>query len=138
MTRFDTTMGHRTRVLIVDDHVGVRRAIAAFVTAAEDLELAGEAASGEEAIRLCAGILPDVVLMDISLPDMPGATATQAIHRRWPGVPVIAMCTFQEEDLVPEVLLAGATSYILKNISVEELTRTIRASQAVQRRLVNS
>ena len=138
MTHLDTTMGHRTRVLIVDDHVGVRHAIAAFVTAVEDMELAGEAASGEEAIHLCAGILPDVVLMDVSLPDMSGAATVRSIHQCWPDIPVIAMCTFQEEDLIPEVLLAGATSYILKNISVEELARTIRASQAIQMRPVNS
>jgi len=138
MTHSDTTIGHRTTVLIVDDHVGVRRAIAAFVTAVEDLELAGEAASGEEAIRLCADILPDVVLMDVSLPDMSGAAAMRSIHQCWPGIPVIAMCTFQEEDLVPEVLLAGAAGYVLKNISAEELARTIQASQAIQMHQVNS
>ena len=138
MTHLDTTMGHRTRVLIVDDHVGVRHAIAAFVTAVEDMELAGEAASGEEAIHLCAGILPDVVLMDVSLPDMSGAATVRSIHQCWPDIPVIAMCTFQEEDLIPEVLLAGATGYVLKNISAEELARTIRASQAIQMRQVNS
>ena len=138
MTHLDTTMGHRTRVLIVDDHVGVRHAIAAFVTAVEDMELAGEAASGEEAIHLCAGILPDVVLMDVSLPDMSGAATVRSIHQCWPGIPVIAMCTFQEEDLIPGILLAGAAGYVLKNISAEELARTIRASQAIQMRQVNS
>jgi len=138
MTHLDTLVSHRIRVLVVDDHVSIRRAIAAFVTAVEDLELAGEAASGEEAIRLCAAILPDVVLMDVTLPDMSGIAATRAIHQCWPGVPVIAMCTFQEENLVPGVLLAGAAGYVLKNVSAEELARTIRATQVAQVRRVNS
>ena len=131
-------MDRRIRVLVVDDHAGVRHAIAAFMTAVEDLEWAGEAASGEEAIRLCPGILPDVVLMAVSLPDMTGAAATWAIHQRWPGVRVLAMCTFQEEELAREMLRAGAVGYLLKNVSADELARVIRAAQGVQRRELNS
>jgi NarL family two-component system response regulator LiaR len=124
------TVGSRIRVLIADDHIGVRRAIATFVIAVDDLELAGEAASGEEVIRLCARILPDVVLMDASLPDMTGAAATLSIHQCWPDVRVIAMCTFQEEEWVPEMLQAGAVGYVLKNVSANEFARAIRAAHA--------
>ena len=130
MGRSDKTVGQRIRVLIVDEHAGVRRAIATFLGAVDDLELAGEAATGEEAVRLCAGCQPDVVLMDVTLPDMTGAAATQAIRQNWPSIQVIAMSTFQEENQVAEVLLAGATSYLLKNVSAGELAGAIRAAHA--------
>ena len=130
MGRSDKTVGQRIRVLIVDEHAGVRRAIATFLGAVDDLELAGQAANGEEAVRLCAGCQPDVVLMDVTLPDMTGAAATRAIRQNWPSIQVIAMSTFQEEDQVAEVLLAGATSYLLKNVSAGELASAIRAAHA--------
>jgi DNA-binding NarL/FixJ family response regulator len=119
-------------VLIVDEHAGLRRAIATFVAAVDDLELAGQAANGDEAIRLCACTQPDVVLMDVTLPDMTGAAATQAICQRWPSIQVIAMCTFQEEHLVPAVLSAGAASYLLKNVSAVELANAIHLAHASQ------
>ena len=114
----------------MDEHAGVRRAIATFLGAVDGLELAGQAANGAEAIRLCAGCQPDVVLMDVTLPDMTGAQATHAIRQNWPSIQVIAMSTFQEEDQVAEVLLAGATSYLLKNVSAGELASAIRQAYA--------
>lgn len=130
MGRSDDTVGQRIRVLVVDEHAGLRRAIATFVAAVDDLELAGQAANGAEAIRLCDCTRPDVVLMDVTLPDMTGAAATHAICQRWPSIQVIAICTFQEEHLVPEVLSAGATSYLLKNVSAGELASAIRRAYA--------
>jgi NarL family two-component system response regulator LiaR len=116
------------RVLIVDDHAMVRRGLAAFLKVYEDLELVGEAASGEESVRLCAELQPDVVLMDLKMGEMDGAAATRAIRQDHPGVQVIALTSFQEEGLVHEALQAGAISYLLKNVSAEDLVAAIRSA----------
>jgi NarL family two-component system response regulator LiaR len=118
------------RVLIADDHIAVRRALAICVAAYNDLCLAGEVASGEEAICLCACTQPDVVLLDVNLPDMTGAAATRAIHGICSQISVIAMCTFQEEGLVAETLKAGAVGYLLKNVSADQLAHAIRSAHA--------
>jgi len=120
------------QVLIADSHAAVRRALSICVAAYDDLYLAGEVATGDEAIRLCARTRPDVVLLDVTLPDLPGAAAIRAIHEVCPRIPIIAMCTFQEERLVGDALKAGAVSYVLKNISAEQLARTIRSVYAGQ------
>jgi NarL family two-component system response regulator LiaR len=118
------------RVLVVDDHAMVRKGLATFLRIKPDLELVGEASDGEEALRLCAQAQPDVVLMDLVMPKMDGTTATQAIRERWPQVQVIALTSFQERKLVREALQAGAISYLLKNVSVDELAEAIRAAHA--------
>ena len=114
------------RVLLVDDHTMVRRGLATFLKAYDDLELAGEAASGQAAIRLCAQVLPDVVLMDLAMPEMDGATATRAIRQQFPQVQVMALTSFKEEALVQSALQAGAIGYLLKDVSAEELAQAIR------------
>src|SRR4051794_34940280 len=81
----------RIRVLIVDDHGVVRSGLAAFLLAYDDLVLVGEAAGGQEAIRLCAQFRPDVVLMDLLMPDMDGATASQIIRQKYPNIQIIAL-----------------------------------------------
>jgi len=96
----------------------------------DDLELAGEAAGGEAAIQLCAQILPDVVLMDMVMPDMDGATTTRAIRQQFPTVQVIALTSFKEAELVQNVLEAGAIGYLLKDVSADELAQAIRAAHA--------
>src|SRR5579859_6017450 len=101
------------RVLIVDDHAMVRSGLAAFLEAFDDFELVGQAASGEEGVRLCAQLQPDVVLMDLMMPGMDGPTATRVISERSPTTRVIALTSFPEEELVPRALQAGATSYLL-------------------------
>ena len=116
------------RVMIVDDHDMVRRGLAAFLKAKPDLELVGEAGDGEEALRMCEQVHPDVVLMDLVMPKVDGATATRAIRERCPQVQVIALTSFQEKELVQEVLQAGAISYLLKNVSVDDLAEAIRAA----------
>jgi len=116
--------------MLVDDHTMVRRGLAAFLKVFDDLQLAGEAESGEAAIQLCGDILPDVVLMDMVMPDMDGATATRAIRQQFPGVQVIALTSFKEGDLVKNALQAGAIGYLLKDLSADELAQAIRAAHA--------
>ena len=119
----------RIRVLLVDDHAVVRSGLAAFLLAFDDLELAGEAASGEEAIRRCRQLQPDVVLMDLVMPGMDGAAATRAIREQFPRIQVIALTSFPEEDMVRATLQAGAIGYLLKNASAEDLATAIRAAR---------
>jgi NarL family two-component system response regulator LiaR len=118
------------RVLLVDDHAMLRRGLATFLKVFDDLELAGEAASGEDAIQLCGQVLPDVVLMDMVMPDMDGVTATRAIRRQFPEVQVVALTSFKEEELVQDALQAGAIGYLLKDVSADELAQAIRAAHA--------
>jgi NarL family two-component system response regulator LiaR len=118
------------RVLIVDDHAMLRRGLVTFLLSFDDLELVGEAANGVEALRLCDKVQPDVVLMDLVMPEMDGSTATQAIRQRHPQVQVIALTSFREEELVQGALEAGAIGYLLKNASADELADAIRAAHA--------
>ena len=122
--------GARIRVMIVDDHAMVRSGLAAFLLTAPDLELVGEASNGREAIRLAAELSPDVVLMDLDMPDVDGPAAIKAITECHPAVRVIALTSFPEEGLVQKALQAGALSYLLKNIGAAELTTAIREANA--------
>lgn len=116
------------RVLIVDDHAVVRSGLAAFLLAFDDLDLVGEAASGPEAMRMVEERRPDVVLMDLVMPEMDGASSTRLIRQSFPEVQVVALTSFPEEDLVQTALQAGAISYLLKNVSADELANAIRAA----------
>jgi NarL family two-component system response regulator LiaR len=118
------------RVMLVDDHTMVRRGLATFLRVFVDLQLAGEAESGAAAIQLCGEILPDVVLMDMLMPDMDGATATRAIRQQFPQVQVLMLTSFKEGDLIRNALEAGAIGYLLKDVSADELVRAIRAAHA--------
>jgi NarL family two-component system response regulator LiaR len=118
------------RVMLVDDHTMVRQGLTTFLKVYDDLELAGEASSGEAAIRLCPEVLPDVILMDLMLPDMDGATATRAIRQQSPQVEVIALTSYKEPELIKGALEAGAIGYLLKDVSADELAHAIRAAHA--------
>ncbi len=118
------------RVMLVDDHAVVRSGLSAFLLAYDDLELVGEAGDGEEAVSLCGRLRPDVILMDLVMPRMDGATATKLIRERFPDVQIIALTSFKEDDLVESALRAGAIGYLLKNISSDELADAIRAAHA--------
>ena len=124
------TESNPIRVLLVDDHAVVRSGLGAFLLAYDDLELVGEAASGEEAVRLCERFQPDVVLMDLVMPGMDGATATRLIREHCPQIQVIALTSFKEKELVEGALEAGAIGYLLKNVSAEELANAIRKAHA--------
>jgi NarL family two-component system response regulator LiaR len=123
-------MTERIRVMIVDDHLMVRRGLATFLRAAPDLELVGEAASGAEAIRVCEQARPQVILMDLKLPDLDGIAATRAIRSAHPEIQVIAVTSSQEDGLVSEALRAGAIGYLLKDVGVMGLGDAIRAASA--------
>jgi two-component system, NarL family, response regulator LiaR len=118
------------RVMLVDDHTMVRRGLATFLKVFDDLELVGEAASGEAAIELCGQVLPDVILMDLMMPDMDGATATRLIRQKFLKVQVVALTSFKEEQVVKNALRAGAIGYLLKDVSADELAWAIRAAHS--------
>ncbi|WP_345346670.1 response regulator transcription factor [Candidatus Villigracilis affinis] len=117
------------RVMIVDDHMMVRRGLATFLKVFDDLELSGEAENGEVAIQLCARVQPDVILMDMVMPIMDGAAATRAIRQQFPQVQVIALTSFKEGELIKNALEAGAIGYLLKDVTADDLVRAIRAAQ---------
>lgn len=118
------------RVMIVDDHAVVRSGLTAFLMACDGLELVGEAGSGSEAVSLCPKVQPDVVLMDLVMPGMDGAAATQEIRKICPCTQVIILTSFKEQNLVEDALQAGAIGYLLKSVSVDELAAAIRSAVA--------
>jgi two-component system, NarL family, response regulator LiaR len=118
----------RIKVMLVDDHAVVRSGLSAFLSVIPDLELIGEAVNGDEAVRRCGLLNPDVILMDLMMPVTDGVTATRLIHEKYPAVHVIALTSFPEDDLVQKALQAGATGYLMKNVSARELADAIRAA----------
>jgi two-component system, NarL family, response regulator LiaR len=120
------------RVLLVDDHTVVRSGLSAVIEAADDITLVGEAGDGEQAVRLCEKLQPDVVLMDLMMPKMDGVVATEAIHKKWPQIRIVALTSFKEKEYVEGALKAGAMSYLLKNVTANELLEAIRRAVAGQ------
>jgi NarL family two-component system response regulator LiaR len=115
--------------MVVDDHAVVRSGRGAVLAAFEDMQLVGEAADGEEAVKLCEKLKPDVVLMDLLMPKMDGVEATRAIRQKFPETRVIALTSFKEKEYVEGALKAGATGYLLKTVSAEELVAAIRRAE---------
>ena len=124
------TESHSIRVLIVDDHPMVRSGLQDFILAYEWMELVGEAKNGLEAVEFCAANEVDVVLMDIVMPLMDGSEATRRILALGKPVKIIILTSFHEQDMVQQALKAGATSYLLKNVTAEELAQAIQAAYA--------
>ncbi len=118
------------RVMLVDDHSMVRHGLMTFLKVYDDLVFAGEAENGEAAIKVCAKVLPDVILMDMVMPVMDGAKATRLIRQQFPHVQVIALTSFKQGDLIKKALEAGAIGYLLKDVSAAELGRAIRDAHA--------
>ena len=108
------SQGKPIRVMIVDDHAVVRSGLKAFLMVFDDLELVGEASGGNEAVQVVERMHPDVILMDLIMPDMDGAATTKVIRGRWPEVQVVALTSFREDELVKNALQAGAIGYLLK------------------------
>ncbi len=122
------TESGRIRVMIVDDHAVVRSGIEYSLLALEDIQLVGAAENGEEALRLCGELQPDVVLMDMMMPGLNGVATTRALLERYPQTQVIALTSFQEGSLVQDALQAGAISYLLKDVDMAELADAIRSA----------
>jgi NarL family two-component system response regulator LiaR len=118
------------RVMVVDDHAVVRSGLRMFLLAFDDIELVAEAASGEEALRLCAEARPDVVLMDMVMPGMDGADTTRELRQQYPQTQVLALTSFQSGELVQDALQAGAIGYLLKDVPIDELAAAIREAHA--------
>ena len=118
------------RILVVDDHTITRDGLKALLSIYDDLDYAGEASNGEEAIELCKKIRPDVVLMDIEMPLMNGIDAASIIKEENPDIKIIALTSFADKKLVSQAIRAGATSYILKNVSTEIIADSIRDAYA--------
>jgi len=125
-----TSPSQPIRVMLVDDHAMVRRGLATMLKVFDDLQLVGEAENGEAAVQLCAKVLPEVILMDMSLPVMDGAAVTKAIRQRFPQTQIIALTSFKEGKLIKNALEAGAIGYLLKDVSADDLVWAIRAAHA--------
>ena len=123
-------MADRIRILLVDDHAMVRRGMRDFLALHEDLEVVGEAADGLAALEATASLLPDVVIMDLLMPEMDGIAATAEIKARHPAVEVIALTSFVDEDRVTAAIEAGASGFLLKDAEADDLANAIRAAVA--------
>ena len=120
----------RIQVAVVDDHQAVRKGLTALIQGFDDLELVGQATNGAEAVRLCDEVQPDVVLMDLVMPEMDGIEATEIILSRHPEISILALTSFRDEDLIDAMLDAGAVGYLLKDASLDELVGAIRMAEA--------
>jgi two-component system, NarL family, response regulator LiaR len=118
------------RILVVDDHDMVRRGLAMYLEETPQLKLVGEASNSIDAIALCRQLLPDVILMDLVMPGTDGVATIKAILQERPGMRIIALTSYQNEELVNDALAAGAISYLLKNASSQEIAKAIADANA--------
>lgn len=116
----------RIRVLIVDDHDIVLRGLEVSLVTFDDIEVIGNATHGREAVARCEQLQPDVMLLDLMMPDINGIQVIEAIREKMLDTVIIVLTNFKDTELVQGALKAGATSYLLKNISVDELANAIR------------
>ncbi len=122
-------------MLIVDDHGVVREGLRAYLELEPDIQVVGEAKDGLEAVRRAAELQPDVVLMDLVMPNMDGVDATTRIKQQQPATHVIILTSFLDDERVVPAIRAGATSYLLKDIAATDLARAIRGARAGQAQL---
>ena len=122
-------------VLIVDDHQVVRQGLYTFLELLDDISVVGEANDGKRAVEMVSLLQPDVVLMDLVMPQMDGITATKQIHALGLSTKVIALTSFSEDDKVFPAIQAGAASYLLKDVSPDDLVDAIRAAHHGEARL---
>ncbi|MDQ0428194.1 NarL family two-component system response regulator LiaR [Planomicrobium stackebrandtii] len=114
------------RILLVDDHEMVRIGVSAYLQSQKDMEVAGEAANGQEAVEMALELRPDLILMDMVMPVMNGAEATKAIIDQWPQAKIMIVTSFLDDDKVYPALQAGAVSYILKTSKASRIADSIR------------
>jgi two-component system, NarL family, response regulator YdfI len=117
------------RILVADDHLIIRQGLRLILETQDGFDLVGEAADGAEAIRLCSELKPEVVLMDLRMPGMDGLTAIEHLRVEQPGIAVVILTTFNEDDLMMRGLRAGAKGYLLKDTDRDTLFNTIRAAK---------
>jgi signal transduction histidine kinase/ActR/RegA family two-component response regulator len=129
----DRPVSCRIRVLLCDDHAVVREGLAGLLTQEPDLEVIGQACDGQEAIALADALRPEVILMDVSMPRMNGVEATQHIHRQHPGIRIIGLSLYTEDERGAAMLDAGASVYMSKTVPAPELKQAIRACSAESR-----
>jgi NarL family two-component system response regulator LiaR len=118
----------KIKVILIDDHEMVRRGLGAYLKTTPDIKIVGEASDGSQAVEVCAKTQPDVVLMDLIMPHMGGVEATRQVRERFPQIQVIALTSFQDKDLVQQMVKEGAIGYLLKNVTGKELADAIRAA----------
>ncbi len=123
-------MNEPIRILIVDDQRLMRDGLRILLEMEPDLTVAGEAENGREAIAAYEKLKPDVVLMDIRMPEMDGVAAIRQLHHQWPDARVIILTTFDDDEFVFEGLRAGALGYLLKDVSADELADAVRTVAA--------
>lgn len=116
------------RVIIVDDNDHVRMGLSIVLENFDDITLVGEAASGQEAIELCTTLEPDVVLMDLIMPQMDGITATRLIHEKYPSMGIVVLTSNLDPEARNSAFQAGASSFMLKVVGIDEIATAIRTS----------
>lgn len=127
------TASEKIRVLIVDDHYMVRKGLIVLLeNFAEEFDVVGDAGNAEDALYLAKQLQPHVVLMDMLMPEVDGVEATQNIRNECPNTQVIALTSYSEEDQIQRALKAGAISYLMKNLSVDELANAVRKAAVGQ------
>jgi two-component system, NarL family, response regulator DevR len=115
------------RILLVDDHEVVRLGLGTLLEDVPDTLVVGEAGTGKEALQACQRLAPDVVLLDIRLPDQSGLDVCRQINQHWPQTKVIILTSFVDDEMIADAILAGATGYVLKQVGNQELLRAIEA-----------
>jgi len=119
-----------TRLLVADDHPAFRRGLELMVAGVDDVEIVGEARTGLEAVEFAASLAPDVILMDLRMPDLDGIEATRRIARHRPGLGIVVLTMFDDDNSVFSAMRAGARGYLLKGADQDEILRAIRAAAA--------
>jgi DNA-binding NarL/FixJ family response regulator len=123
----------KTRILLADDHDVVRSGLRALLRTSPDVAIVGEAVDGEEAVRMAQETKPDVVIMDISMPNLDGIAATKMIKQKLPGVKVVILTVHEDEEYAYQVLNAGASGYVLKNAGKKDIFKAIESAMSGQR-----
>ena len=117
------------RMLIVDDHEFVRESLTLFAETQDDIEVVGQAKNGDEALRLCADLQPDVVLLDLAIPLIDGLTVLRVIRQMYPSVAVVMLSYSSKAEDIESAMAAGASAYLIKGVELGEMAAAIRRAK---------